>query len=79
MAEQLIDLAIVLFVFSAAWVLRRLTHTDVDTERWQQTARAAAAAETQRKHEIAELEAWLHAKPRPRNTIPHQTRRTEEP
>ncbi|MCX5176764.1 hypothetical protein [Streptomyces virginiae] len=35
-------------------------------------------AEARKKREIAELEAWLRAPSRPRNAIPHQTRRTEE-
>ena len=55
-----------------------------DDRRWQQTAADAAravaddVAELRRQREIAELEAWLHARPRPRNTIPQQTRRTED-
>lgn len=38
---------------------------------------AADVAETRRR-EIGQLEAAYQARPRPRNTIPHQTRRTEE-
>ncbi|MFE2164828.1 hypothetical protein ACFXB3_07110 [Streptomyces sp. NPDC059447] len=81
MAGMLTGLAIVAFTITAAWVLCRLTSTD-DTEQWQRTARTAAvtedAAEMRRQREVAELEALFRAKPRPRNTIPHQTRRTEE-
>lgn len=34
--------------------------------------------EARRERERAELEAWLRLPLQPRNTIPHQTRRTEE-
>ncbi|MFE2324647.1 hypothetical protein ACFXD5_12130 [Streptomyces sp. NPDC059385] len=82
MAGMLIGLAIVAFTVTTAWVLCRLTSADNDAEHWQRTARAAAAtedaAEMRRQREVAELEALFRAKPRPRNTIPHQTRRTEE-
>lgn len=39
---------------------------------------AEHVAELRKAHEIEQLEAWLHAPSQPRNTIPHQTRRTEE-
>ena len=78
MAGMLTGLAIVAFTITTAWVLCRLTSTDRDGEQWQRTTKDAATTETQRQREIAELEAWFRAKPRPRNTIPHQTRRTEE-
>jgi hypothetical protein len=54
---------------------------------FQATARQAArteatvaedAASHRRQREIALLEAWLATPCHPRNTIPHQTRRTEE-
>ncbi|MCX4778120.1 hypothetical protein [Streptomyces sp. NBC_01264] len=81
MMETLIDLAIVVFVFTAAWVIRRLTRDD-DTQRWRESTSVEDGgddvAERRRKREIAQLEAWLHHPYRPRNTIPHQTRRTEE-
>lgn len=80
--ETLIDLAIVTFAFTAAWVLRRLTRDD-DTKRWQESTSAEDVADNvadlRREREIAQLEAWLHHPYRTRNTIPHQTRRTEDP
>jgi hypothetical protein len=79
--ETLIDLAIVAFVFTAAWVIRRLGRDD-DTKRWQDSTTvedvAEDVAEARREREIAQLEAWLHHPYRTRNTIPHQTRRTED-
>ncbi|KIF02233.1 hypothetical protein PL81_31195 [Streptomyces sp. RSD-27] len=47
---------------------------------WQARAAEAArdVAEAHRQQEIAQLDAWLQLRPRPKNTIPHQTRRTEE-
>jgi uncharacterized membrane-anchored protein len=79
--ETLIDLAIVVFVFTAAWVIRRLGRDD-DTKRWQASTSledvAEDVAEARREREIAQLEAWLRHPYRNRNTIP-QTRRTEDP
>ncbi|MFD5419436.1 hypothetical protein ACFWJT_15605 [Streptomyces sp. NPDC127069] len=47
---------------------------------WQARAAEAArdGAEARRQREVAQLEAWLQLRPRPKNVIPHQTRRTEE-
>ncbi|MFJ8208159.1 hypothetical protein [Streptomyces sp. NPDC096033] len=41
-------------------------------------AEAAADKAARRQQEIAQLEAWLQLHPHRKNTIPHQTRRTEE-
>ncbi|MGW9371137.1 hypothetical protein ACWGVR_14140 [Streptomyces xanthophaeus] len=81
MAEQLIDVGIVAFVFTVAWILRRLTRTKpADQRHWNRTAQAAAVAEDvadfRQQNEVAQLEAWLQIPYRPRNTIPHQTRQT---
>lgn len=55
--------------------------------RFQATARAAARSEAtvaedvadrRKQREVALLESWLQTPCHPRNTIPHQTRRTEE-
>jgi hypothetical protein len=62
-------------------------HRPRTIRRFQRTARQAArteatvaehAASHRRQREIALLEAWLATPCHPRNTIPHQTRRTEE-
>ncbi|WP_030304194.1 hypothetical protein [Streptomyces katrae] len=62
------------------WWIRR-------NSRFQRTARKAARTETtvaedaadrRKQREVALLEAWLQTPCHPRNTIPHQTRRTEE-
>lgn len=62
-------------------------HRPRTIRRFQATARQAArteatvaehAASRRRQREIALLEAWLATPGHPRNTIPHQTRRTEE-
>jgi hypothetical protein len=78
--ETLIDLGIVAFAFTAAWIIRRLTRDD-DTQQWQASTStddvANDVADRRREREIAQLEAWLHHPYRTRNTIP-QARRTEE-
>jgi hypothetical protein len=53
-----------------AWQASTATRTEDDVRR--------DIAETKAALEIAQLEAWLHTPLQPRNTIPHQTRRTEE-
>jgi len=62
-------------------------HKPRTRRRFQQSARQAArteatvaedAANRRRQREIALLEAWLQTPCRARNTIPHQTRRTED-
>ncbi|MER7507022.1 hypothetical protein ABTX82_01535 [Streptomyces lavendulae] len=62
-------------------------HKPRTTRRFQATARQAArteadvaedAADRRKQREVALLEAWLQIPCHPRNTIPHQTRRTEE-
>lgn len=56
-------------------------HPPRDQTAWDRsTARDIVAdiAEARRRREIAQLEADYKAPPKPRNTISHQTRRTEE-
>ncbi|MFD8949410.1 hypothetical protein ACFV0B_11205 [Streptomyces xanthophaeus] len=83
MAEQLIDAAIVAFVFTAAWILRRLTRTEpADTKRWQQITAARTEADVQ--EDLAKARAALDfatciaIRQITPHDIPHQTRRTEE-
>ncbi|MEU8839988.1 hypothetical protein AB0D97_12775 [Streptomyces roseus] len=60
-------------------------HKPRTDRRFQKTAKQAArteatvaedAADRRKQREVALLEAWLHTPCHPRNTIPHQTRRS---
>lgn len=80
--------AIVAFLVAVVWALNRgpdahadhdQAEDDFDQAEWDRTAEDAARAEVPADvAEIAELEAIYKIRSRPRNTIPHQTRRTED-
>jgi hypothetical protein len=80
--------AIAVFLVAGVWALNRLpraTADESDQDDWDQTAADAAradvdadVAETRRQREIADLEATYKIRSPRRNTIPQQTRRTEE-
>lgn len=79
-----------LAALAASWAFDRW-HKPRTTRRFQRTAKQAArteatvaedAASRRKQREVALLEAWLQTPCHPRNTIPHQTRRsprTEDP
>ncbi|WP_405941575.1 hypothetical protein [Streptomyces sp. NBC_00207] len=60
-------------------------HLGRTRRRWQQSTGsdpqtvADDVTERRKQREIAQLEAWLRLPLQSRNTIPHQTRRTEDP
>ncbi|MFD4912797.1 hypothetical protein ACFWNR_06190 [Streptomyces virginiae] len=75
--------ASVAFVVAVSWYANPPSSTD-DESAWQESTGhdpqtvTDDVAEARKAREIAQLEAWLHTPSKPRNTIPHQTRRTEE-
>lgn len=68
-----------LLILASSYPRRRNDH-----DAWQQSTGSTPQTvadddvEYRRERERAELEAWLQLPLQPRNTIPHQTRRTEE-
>lgn len=78
------DWAVVAAVCALTVTVIHYCHRRDDRNAWQQSTGSSPqtvaedVAEHRREREIAELATWLQLPAQPRNTIPQQTRRTED-